>query len=185
MRMCLLVLVLTVLACGDNVPAPVHFPECPTVSQPMPAPERPKPEPMPTVGRLMLPSTTAQIQGQAVPVGPLFDTATGRSCYLEETGLCVPVDTARVSPEEVGVSIDIDCQTLALKMPRQAPDFFDGLRVWRQAEDKTPIPPGLAGAAILDKSGKCLPQRTIMAGSGWIFVGLPTLAHLIWAKIAR
>lgn len=121
---------LLTLACGKDPVLPEVPPLTTTVPDPDPVPAPPKPVPTAMPSRLALPAAMTQIGGVAVPVGPLHDTVTGRSCYLTDQGLCVPTDTVRVEPATETAFIDIDCTVGAVKVPSVArADLFDGARV--------------------------------------------------------
>ena len=174
---------LLTLACGPAPALPEVPPAIVTTPDPDPVPTPPKVQPTPTPSRLALPATTAQIGGVAVPVGPLHDTVTGRSCYLSDQGLCVPTDTVRVDPTETAF-IDIDCTVGAVKVPSVArADLFDGARVWTLLTGMPQIPSGTAASAQRDPvTGQCRPARVIMAGGDWAFASWQ-VATVVWARV--
>jgi len=173
------------LACSHD-PAPDLPETVPTVGTPPPViqPQTPPPDmALATPSRLLLPAALATVQGQAVPVGPLHDSLTGRACYLSETGLCVPVDTVRINPQTETAFVDVDCQRGAVRMPSvPTADLFDGTRVWTLITGLPSIPDGTAGVAQRDPAtGACKPARVVMAG-GWGFAA-PQIAATVWAMV--
>lgn len=177
---------LLTLACGKDLPLPEVPPLTMTTPDPEPVPTPLKVQPMPTPmpSRLALPAAMAQIGGVAVPVGPLHDTVTGRSCYLTDQGLCVPTDTVRVEPATETAFIDIDCTVGAVKVPSVArADLFDGARVWTLLTGMPQIPSGTAASAQRDPvTGQCRPARVIMAGGDWAFASWQ-VATTVWARV--
>ena len=139
--------------------------------------------------RLLLPAALATVQGQAVPVGPLHDTVTGRACYLSETGLCVPVDTTALPAKATAGYLSDRCQGplyLALTLDQaRGRDLFDGERVYVVKTATGAISASTLMGSARDSNGACY-QTTVKAPTGsdfWFEVASVEKAGAVFASV--